>query len=161
MMMVLTVAFATLTGCSKNSNPSPTAQTTDGRPGASTRVDACSLLTTAEATAVLGEQSADAKPGGGGLPNASQCEWNAVSGDASIAILIWIGGQKAAWANIVATSKQTLNYADVPGLGDAAFSNGIDLHILKGDNMYQIGVLASGDKIAEATAVAQKALARV
>lgn len=164
-MVLAVVALVALAGCSKSGGTTPTAATSGnagttgaGGGGSGAAPDPCSLLTTDEASAILGQTAAN------GAPHSStgtkQCEWDASAG--SIAILIWIGGWRARWQDNHDTAKTAFptKFADVSGLGDAAYSNGIDLHILKGDDMYQIGVLGTSDAVAAATTVAQKALAR-
>ncbi|HEY7223463.1 MAG TPA: DUF3558 family protein [Micromonosporaceae bacterium] len=162
-----------LAGCAKDSTTNPTTNPTanltagpSGNPsnsgvpgGGGAAPDPCTLLTTDEATAVLGEKAKDGEPHSS--TGTKQCEWDAVSGHSSVAILIWVGGWSSKWQSTHDSSKAAPGFKDVSGLGDAAFSNGIDLHILKGDDMYQIGVLGPfKDLVAKATTVAQKALAR-
>jgi Protein of unknown function (DUF3558) len=159
-LIVAVVALAALAGCSKAKPDTPAAPAGAAAPAGGGTVDPCSLLTTAEATTVLG------KTANAGAPHSStgtkQCQWD--SADGSVAILVYIGGQKARWQQTYDQSKSAFSakFSDVPGLGEGAFSNGIDLHVLKGDNMYQIGV--SGpfqDKVQRAITVAKEALARV
>jgi hypothetical protein len=160
-LVVTVVALAALAGCSKGNAAKP--NTPAGAPGAAApaggTADPCTLLTTAEATTALG------KPAKDGAPHSSQgtkqCQWD--SADGSVAILVYLGGQKARWQQThdQAKSAYSAKFSDVSGVGDGAFSNGFDLHILKGDDMYQIGV--SGpfqDHVERAITVAKEALAR-
>jgi uncharacterized protein DUF3558 len=170
-LVVVVIALVALVGCSKNSpTPDPAhpagpgtataaANAGGGGGGGGGTIDPCSLITTEEATAVLGEPAKD------GVPHAfqqtRQCQWD--SANASIAILVYLGGQKDPWPSThdLAKSAYSAKFSDVSGLGDAAFSNGIDLHILKGDDMYQIGVLGPfTDRVGKAMTVAKEALAR-
>jgi hypothetical protein len=158
-LVVAVVAFAVLAGCSKAKPDTPVAPAGAAAPAGGGPVDPCSLLTTDEATTVLG------KPAKAGAPHASQgtkqCQWD--SADGSVAILVYIGGQKSRWQqnHDLAKSAYAAKFSDVSGLGEGAFSNGFDLHVLKGDDMYQIGV--SGplqDNVQRAITVAKEALAR-
>jgi hypothetical protein len=150
-----------LTGCSQDSGSNPTsapANQAGTSAGAGLTVDPCTLITTAQATAALGEQAKD------GVAHAyqstQQCQWDSTNG--SVAILVYVGGQKAKWSSTVDLAKKSPKYSDVSNLGDAAFSNGFDLHILKGDDMYQIGVAGPfQDTVDRAITVAKQALARV
>jgi hypothetical protein len=160
-LIVAVVALAALAGCSKGNATKPNTAAPAGAaiPAGGGTVDPCSLLTTDEATTALG------KPAKAGAPHSStgtkQCQWD--SADGSVAILVYLGGQKAKWQQTHDQSKTAYpaKFADVSDLGDAAFSNGFDLHILKGDNMYQIGVAGPfQDNLQRATTVAKEALAR-
>jgi hypothetical protein len=164
--MVATVVVVALVGCSKGSGTNSTggtaAKPAAGAPSGGTAavggVDPCSLITTAEASTVLGEQAKDGQPHA--YQSTKQCQWDSANG--SIAILVYIGGQKALWQSTYNTSKAAPKFKDVSGLGDAAFTTGFDLHILKGDDMYQIGVAGPfTDNVDRATTVAKEALARV
>ncbi len=164
-MVVAVIALATLAGCNGNSSP---ATGTAPNPGnvapaaAGGTVDPCSLISTSDATAVLGTPAQDGVPHSS--QNTKQCEWDAADGSTggSVAILVYIGGQKAKWSSTVSQAKQLPKYSDVQGLGDGAFSNGFDLHVLKGDDMYQIGVAGSfQDNVARATTIAREALTKV
>jgi len=160
--VVAIVALAALAGCSKHGDKQTNA--TGNGAGTNTTnhgstVDTCSLLTIDEATAALGEQAK------AGVPHSSQttrqCQWDSANG--SVAILVFVGGQRAHWAQTYGQSKQVYStkFSDVPNLGDGAFSNGFDVHVLKGDDMYQIGVAGPfQDHVERAIAVAQEALAR-
>ena len=162
-LVVAVVALAALAGCSKGNAAKP--NTPAAAPGAAApagggTVDPCSLLTTAEATTALGQPAKDGAPHS--FQSTKQCQWD--SADGSVAILVYIGGQKARWQQTYDQSKSAFSakFSDVPGLGEGAFSNGIDLHVLKGDNMYQIGVGGPfQDKVQRAITVAKEALARV
>jgi hypothetical protein len=163
-LIVAIVALAALAGCSKTGGSTPTngaaPNPADAAPVAGGQsMDVCSLLTTAEATAVLGKPAKDGAAHS--YQNTRQCQWDAADGAGSIAILVYIGGEKDKWQSVHDQSKIYPKFADVPGLGDAAFSNGIDLHVLKGDDMYQIGVLGIADNVQGAITVAKEALARV
>jgi hypothetical protein len=160
-LIVAVAALAALAGCSKGNATKPNTPAPAGAavPAGAGTVDPCSLLTTDEATTVLG------KTANGGAPHSStgtkQCQWD--SADGSVAILVYLGGQKAIWQQTHDQTKAAYSakFADVPGIGDGAFSNGFDVHVLKGDNMYQIGV--SGpfqDNLQRAITVAKEALAR-
>ena len=160
-LIVAIVALAALAGC----NDSGTSPTTGSAAepanadaaGAGGTIDPCSLITTSEATAVLGEPAKNGAPHS--YQNTKQCQWDSANG--SVAILVYIGGQKASWSSTHDLAKRSPKFSDVQGLGDAAFSNGFDLHILKGDNMFHIGV--SGpfqNQLDLATTVAKEALAR-
>jgi uncharacterized protein DUF3558 len=159
-MIVAVIVLAALLGCSKNSGSSPTTgnpvkPANAGAVGGG-GIDPCALITTSDATAVLGEPAKDGAPHS--YQSTKQCQWDAANG--SVAILVYLGGQKESWPSIRDQAKRSPKYSDVQGLGDAAFSNGFDLHILKGDDMFQIGV--SGpfqDPVDRATTVAKKALA--
>src|SRR5215467_2341196 len=137
--MLATAVVVALAGCSSHSATNPTSGTAAkpaaGAPAGGGGVDPCSLITTAQATSVLGE------PAKNGAPHAymqtKQCQWDSANG--SVAILVYIGGQKASWQSTHDAAKAGPKFQDVSGLGDAAFTNGFDLHILKGDDMYQIG----------------------
>jgi hypothetical protein len=166
-LIVAIIALAALAGCSKSNASNPAtgsaqqpANAAGGGGGGGGGVDPCSLITTSEATAALGTAAKD------GAPHSSQgtkqCEWDAQSGptDGSVAILVYIGGQKAHWQTTVDAAKKAPKYSDVPGLGEAAFTTGFDLHILKGDDMYQIGVAGPPNPLDRATTVAKQALAR-
>jgi hypothetical protein len=162
-VIIAVVALAALAGCKNSSSPNGTAAkpANNGAAGGGA-VEPCSLITTDEATAVLGT------PVKAGAPHSSQgtkqCQWDAASGPegGSVAILVFIGGQKTRWTSTVDLAKQSPKFTDVQGIGDAAYSNGFDLHILKGDDMYQIGVVGPfPDNVARATTVAKEALARV
>ena len=160
--VVALVALTALAGCKGNSSPANGSAAKPADAGAAATVDPCALITTSEATTVLGTPAMDGAPHS--FQSTKQCEWDAVKGstDGSVAILVYIGGQKSLWTSTHDQAKRSPKFSDVQGLGDAAFSNGFDLHILKGDNMYQIGV--SGpfqDPLDRATTVAKKALARV
>jgi hypothetical protein len=164
-LIVAAVVLAALTGCSKNSGSNPTNGTpvnqagAGGGGGGGATIDPCSLLTTDEANAVLGEAAKQSPPHS--FQSTKQCQWDSANG--SVAILVYIGGQKANWQSThdFAKSAYPTKFNDVSGLGDAAFSNGIDVHILKGDNMYQIGVLGPfKNQVDRAITVAKEALAR-
>jgi hypothetical protein len=162
-LMLATAVLVALVGCSKAAgttpgapaNPAAGAATNGGSAGGG--VDPCSLITTAQASTVLGEPAKDGQPHA--YLQTKQCEWD--SADGSVAILVYIGGQKAAWQNTLSGAKAAPKYQDVSGLGDAAFTTGFDLHILKGDDMYQIGVSGVTDPLGSATTVAKEALAKV
>lgn len=169
-LIVAIVALAALAGCSKGSgstqannssaNQAAATGTPGGGGGGGGTIDPCSLITTQEASAVLGEPAKDGAPHS--FQSTRQCQWDSANG--SVAILVYIGGQKARWQTTHDLAKRSFpaKFSDVPDLGDAAFSNGFDLHILKGDDMYQIGVSAPfQDDLARAITVAKKALARV
>ena len=163
-MVVAIAAIAALVGCKDNSSPATGAApnpSSVGVVGGGGTIDPCSLITTAEATAVLGTPAKDGAPHA--YQKTKQCQWDAANGPAggSVAILVYIGGQKASWSSTQALAKKLPKYSDVQGLGDAAFSNGFDLHILKGDGMYQIGVAGPfHDNVDRATTIAKEALAR-
>jgi hypothetical protein len=162
--MVATAAVVALAGCSSHPATNPTSGTAaNPAAGAPTKaavgggVDPCSLITTAQASSVLGEQAKDGAPHA--YQQTKQCQWDSANG--SVAILVYIGGQKASWQSTHDAAKAGPKFQDVSGLGDAAFSNGFDLHILKGDDMYQIGVSGVADPLGSATTVAKEALAKV
>jgi Protein of unknown function (DUF3558) len=171
-IVVAVIALAALAGCKDNSSPTTGTAAQPANAGAAAggaanaggggAVDPCSLITTSEATAVLGKAAKDGAPHS--YQNTKQCQWDVASGasyDGSIAILVYIGGQKTQWPSTVSLAKKSPKYSDVQGLGDAAFSNGFDLHILKGDDMYQIGVSGPFQNLLDkATTVARQALAR-
>jgi glucose/arabinose dehydrogenase len=162
-LILAIIALAALAACkSGGANPTtaaPAKPANANAPAAS--LDACTLLTTEEATAVLGSPVKKGAPHS--YQQTVQCQWDAVKGpaDGSVAILVWIGGQKDQWSSTESAAKASKKFSEVSGLGDAAFSNGFDLHILKGDNMYQIGVAGPfTNNVDRATDVAKKALAR-
>jgi hypothetical protein len=157
-IVVATIALAALTMRGQPSLTGTAANLPNAVPGRQDRSGA--PITTSE-PAVLG------KPVKDGVPHSSQktkqCQWDAADGPTggSVAILVYIGGQKASWSSTLTQAKMLPKYSDVQGLGDAAFSNGFDLHILKGDDMYQIGVAGPfKDNVDRATTIAKEALAR-
>ena len=163
-IVVAIIALAALAGCKDNSSPAignaPNPANAAPAAGGGT-ADPCSLITTSEATAVLGKTAKDGAPHSSS--NTKQCQWDAADGPTggSVAILVYIGGQQAKWSTTTTQAKKLPKYSDVQGLGDAAYSNGFDLHILKGDNMYQIGVAGPfSDNVDRATTIAKEALAR-
>ena len=161
-LIVVVIALAALAGCKDSSSPATGSGAKPANAGAAGTVDPCSLITTSEATAVLGTPAKDGAPHS--FQNTKQCQWDAAKGptDGSVAILVYIVGQKSNWASTHDAAKLSPKFSDVQGLGDAAFSNGFDLHILKGDDMYQIGVAGPfQDSVDRATTVAKEALARV
>ena len=156
------IALAALAGCKANSSTTNGSATNPPNAAGGGTVDPCSLITTSEATAALGTSVTNGVPHA--YQNTKQCQWDAAQGPdgGSVAILVYICGQKSQWPSILAVSKQAPKFSNVQGLGDAAFTTGFDVHILKGDDMYQIGV--SGpfqDQLSRATTVAKEALARV
>jgi hypothetical protein len=163
-LILAIAALAALAGCNdtgSNAATGPSAKPAGAGAGGGS-VDPCSLLTTDQATAALGT------PAKAGVPNNNgslkQCQWDAAQGptSGSIAILVYVGGQKAQWSSTVAAAKAYPKFSEVPGLGDAAFTTGFDVHVLKGDNVYQIGVAGGvGDPLSRATTVAKEALAKV
>jgi len=170
-LVVAIVAVAALVGCSNGGSTSTSTNGTSANQAAGNAAgggsnntgsaggNPCSLITTGEASAVLGEQAKDGV--GHSSQGTKQCQWDSANG--SVAILVFIGGQKASWTQTHDLAKQTYaaKFSDVSGLGDAAFSNGFDVHILKGDDMYQIGVAGPfQDKVTRAITVAKAALAR-
>lgn len=163
-LIIAVIALTALSGCSKNSGSSPTNGTPVNQAGAGggnggATIDPCSLITTAEANAVLGETAKQSPPHS--FQSTKQCQWDSANG--SVAILVYIGGQKAQWPSTHDLAKKSFpsKFSDVSGLGDAAFSNGIDVHILKGDNMFQIGVAGPfQDRVDRAITVSKEALAR-
>jgi hypothetical protein len=167
-LLVAVIVLSTIAGCQSNSSPTTGTAANPANAGAPAAaagggtVDPCSLITTSQATTVVGVPMKDGAPHSS--QNTKQCEWDAVSGpmDGSVAILVYLGGQKAQWASTRNLASKSSKFSDVQGLGDAAFSNGFDLHILKGDDMYQIGVVGPfQDNVARATTVAKEALAKV
>jgi Protein of unknown function (DUF3558) len=164
-IVVAFIVLAVLAGC--QDNPSPAAGTAPNPANAvpaagGGTIDPCSLITTAEATAVLGKPAKDGAPHSS--QNTKQCQWDAADGPTggSVAILVYVGGQKASWSSTLTLAQKLPKFSDIPGLGDGAFSNGFDLHILKGDDMYQIGVAGPfQDNVVRATTIAKEALARV
>jgi hypothetical protein len=164
-LIVAVIALAALAGCKDSATPATGNAANPANAGAAAgggAVDPCSLITTGEATAVLGTPAKDGAPHA--YQSTKQCQWDAASGptDGSVAILVYIGGQKAQWPSAESVAKKAPKFAEVPGLGDAAYTTGFDLHILKGDDMYQIGVEgAFQDNVARATTLAKKALARL
>jgi hypothetical protein len=165
LIVVTIVALAALAGCKANSSPAPGAAPNPSNVAPAVgggTVDPCSLITTSEATAVLGAPAKDGAPHSS--QNTKQCQWDAAEGatGGSVAILIYVGGQKAKWSSTMTQAQKLPKYSDIQGLGDGAFSNGFDLHILKGDDMYQIGVAGPfQDNVDRATTIAKEALARV
>ena len=162
-LIVAVIALAALAGCKGNATPATgtAPNPANAAPAGGGPVDPCSLITTGEATAVLGTQAKDGAPHS--YQSTKQCQWDAASGptDGSVAILVYIGGQKAQWTSTQSLAKKSPKYADVQGIGDAAFTTGFDLHILKGDDMYQIGVAGPfQNALDRAKTVATKALAR-
>jgi hypothetical protein len=171
-LIVAIVALAALVGCSNGGSTSGSRNGTSANQAAGKAAgggtnnaagggggNPCSLITKDEASAVLGEQAKDGV--GHSSQGTKQCQWDSANG--SVAILVFIGGQKASWTQTHDLAKQTYaaKFSDVSGLGDAAFSNGFDVHILKGDDMYQIGVAGPfQDKVTRAITVAKEALAR-
>jgi hypothetical protein len=174
-LMIAAAVLVALAGCSKDTGTAANTGPVAGAPtGAGTAagggaagggsVDPCSLITTAQASTVLGAQAKDGA--GHSSTGTRQCQWDAASGpeNGSIAILVYVGAGKSLWQSDHDTAKTAYasKFAEVPNLGDAAYSNGFDLQILKGSNVYQIGV--SGpftDNVARATTVAKEALANV
>jgi hypothetical protein len=154
------VALTALAGCNHGGSKPVTGSAAKPANGGTASIDPCSLITTSEATAALGTQAKDGAPHA--YQSMKQCEWDAAEGPVagSVAILVYVGGQKARWPSTLAAAKQSPKFSDVQGLGDAAFTTGFDLHILKGDDMYQIGVAGPKDPLDRATAVAKQALAR-
>ena len=160
-LIVFFVALAALAGCKDTSSQATGTGAKPANAGAAGSIDPCSLITTSEASAVLGKPAMDGAPHSS--KNTKQCQWDAASGpmDGSVAILIYLGGQKSQWASTYDQAKKLPKFTDIQGVGDAAFSNGFDLHVLKGDDMYQIGVEGSfTDTVARATTIAKQALAR-
>ena len=161
-VVVALITLSALAGCHGNSSPATGSAAKPADAGPAGTVDPCSLITTSQATAVLGTPAKDGEPHA--FQSTRQCEWDAVNGstDGSVAILVYVGGQKAKWPSTHDQAKRLPKFSDVQGLGDAAFSNGFDLHILNGDDMYQIGVAGPfQDPLDRATTVAKQALAKV
>jgi hypothetical protein len=162
--MVATAAVVALAGCSNHSGTNTTAGTgakpAAGAPtsaAAAGGVDPCTLITTAQASTVLGEQAKDGQPHS--FQSTKQCQWDSANG--SVAILIWVGGKETVWQTSHDAAKAAPKFQDISGLGDAAFTTGFDVHVLKGDDVYQIGVSGVTNPLGSATTVAKEALAKV
>lgn len=132
-------------------------------------LDACTLITRAEMTAIAGRpMSAGAPPPALPPPSSdvtfSQCSWPTADGDSPIGISVRIskkGDSAPGYARQTAIDSG-FKVEDVAGLGDLAFWTGIQLQVFRGKDL-QIVVNVMGHKDArdKAIQVARKALAKL
>src|SRR5262245_35511457 len=105
-LAITIIALGALAGCSAKSTPPPNPATVPGTAAAAAKgatIDPCSLITTDEATVVLGELAKNGAPHS--FQSTQQCQWDSANG--SVAILVYIGGQKDLWASTHNTAKST------------------------------------------------------
>jgi hypothetical protein len=148
LIAVAAIVLIAVAGCSKTGSGTTNTSASDA---VGKSIDVCSLLTTAEASQVLGATSHDGVAG-----DARQCHWESASG--SIAILVTTPAQ---WDTAVAVNKTLPTFKELSGLGEAAFSSGYDIHVLKNNTDFHIGVVGTSDNVQAAITVAQKALAKL
>jgi WD40 repeat protein len=124
--------------------PKPAAPTASSRPASSrppgagaTAFDACTLVTTTEAEALLGAPvvQTDNRP--------TSCKY--IAADGSSVVIDSAGGASAEYSTLMFNTSHSIGgtVKDIPGLGDKAFSSGEDpyccaLYVLKGSTLFEI-----------------------
>ena len=175
-LLLTVVLFAISCGGASSAQPTTKPQATD-QPSASrektsaatvTKIDACTLITKAEAEAILGEPAKDAEKTDNSIAGnlVSECKYASANPASIKAVAI----RTSQWPTTLATKYEfeqpKLSGAegiDVPGIGDAAIyrSNVKTLFVLKG-NVYMMVMLFEIDSATDSTkTLALKALSRL
>ena len=170
------LAAIALAGCSGGSklaanNPSATGSTAAASPaatapaqpaasaasgsGSSTDLDACSLLTVAKATALLGKQfTGDAAQTI--APGQDQCTYNAANDGSALVVIVYRSNSGVTFASLKSVQAGAGQVRSVGGVGQMAIAGPIELDAQLGDQFLAVegaGGTLTGD-ISKAAAVA-------
>jgi hypothetical protein len=163
------LAAIALTGCSGGSKPAggaaaaPSAATAPAQAassapsgsGSSTDLDACSLLTVAKATALVGKQfTGDAAQTI--APGQDQCSYNAASDGSALVVIVYQSNSGVTFASLKSVQAGAGQVRNVGGVGQAAIAGPIELDAQLSDQLLAVqgaGGTLTGD-ISKAAAVA-------
>jgi hypothetical protein len=163
MLAAASVALAAiaLTACSGGSKPAATsapAATSSATAGssaaaapASTDLDACSLLTVAKATALVGKHYTGdvAKTIATGQ---DQCTYNAADDDSALVVIVYQSNSGVTFASLKSVETGVGQVTSVSGVGQAAIAGPIELDAQVGDQL--LAVQGAGGTLTGNTATA-------
>lgn len=131
---------------------------------------ACALLPATDVTAVIGETVRDSvamqMTGEPGAPSLSQCHYASASNPVAASLML----RRSATGETVAQGSQSvretmkqsgITLEDVPGLGEVAFWGGNQLHVFTNNGWYLIVSPPASGGLAQARALAERALPRL
>jgi hypothetical protein len=154
------LAAIALTACSSGSKPaatnapagpSATAGSSAAAAPASTDLDACSLLTVAKATALVGKHytSDVAKTIATGQ---DQCTYNAADDDSALVVIVYQSNSGVTFASLKSVETGVGQVTSVSGVGQAAIAGPIELDAQVGDQL--LAVQGAGGTLTGDTATA-------
>lgn len=132
--------------------------------------DACALLPASEVTAVIGETVRDSlamrMAGGDGAVQLSQCNYATASNPAAVSLMLRRSaagdtGQAALQSIRESIAQVGVTVEDVPGLGEGAIWGGNQLHVITNKGWSIVVSPPASGGLAQARALAERALARL
>jgi hypothetical protein len=146
------LAAIVLTGCSSGSKPaasnapaaadnaaagSSASTAPASAAGSSTDLDACSLLTVAKATALVGKQytSAVAQTIS---PGANQCTYNAANNGSALIVIVYQSNSGVTFASLKSVEAGVGKVTNVSGVGQTAIAGPIELDAQVGDQVLSV-----------------------
>lgn len=132
--------------------------------------DACALLPAREVTAVIGESVRDSlalsMTGAGDEVTLSQCNYATASNPAAASVMLRRSGEGETAARGLQSIRETFTQSgvtpeDVPGLGDGALWGGNQLHVITARGWSIVVSPTRAGGLAQARALAERALARL
>ena len=151
------VAIA-LTGCSGGSNsaaangptagspatassaataPAPGTSSASSGSGSSADLDACSLLTVAKATALVGKQYTS-NAAQTIAPGQDQCTYNASGDDSALVVIVYQSNSGVSFASLKSVQAGTGQVTNVSGVGQTAVAGPIELDAQVGDQLLAV-----------------------
>ena len=132
--------------------------------------DACAILPAAEVSAIIGQPVRDSlalsMPGPGGAVTLSQCNYATATNPAAVSLMLRQGQEGQGVESASQGARQSLvesgvTVEDVAGLGDLAFWGGNQLHVLTDGGWHLVVTPEPAGGLAQARALAEKALGRL
>jgi hypothetical protein len=168
----LVLAAAGLLACGGETANSGDTTATAATPSVSATApaNACELLPASEVTTILGETVRDsvalALPGGGAATTLSQCNYASATNAAAVSLMLRRNAPGETATQGMKGARETMAQSgvtveDVPGLGEAAFWGGNQLHVFTNNGWYLVASPSRSGGLAQARALAEKAMSRL
>jgi hypothetical protein len=117
--------------------PAPATSSASSGPGSATALDACSLLTVAKATALVGKQyTSDAAQTI--APGQDQCTYNAAGDDSALVVIVYQPNSGVTFASLKSVQAGAGQVSNVGGVGQTAIAGPIELDAQVGDQLLAV-----------------------